>query len=125
VNHTAIKQIVWALTAGTDSGTQKLRLRSRHQFFSQVFRLVGDYGSRKVSSHGCNLCELGLETYVKRSVERLIDAIEPDDEQGEPPLLPIPNRYKPIGSTGEVNFKTAKPCFATSLSHINQVVADR
>lgn len=118
------RQIVWALTAGTGSGTPKLRLRSRHQLFPQVYSLVEKYVSRKVDFHGCNPCELGLETYVKRTVERLIDAIEPDDEQGEPPLLPILNRYKPIGSTGEVNFKTTKPCFATSLSHINQVVAD-
>jgi len=57
-------------------------------------------------------------------VERLIAAIEPDDEQGEPPLLPILNRYKPTGSTGDVNFKTTKPCFPTAFSHINQVVGD-
>ena len=80
--------------------------------------------ARKVNFRGCNPCELGLETYVKRTVERLIDAIEPDDEQGEPPLLPILNRYKSIGSTAEVNFKTTKPCFPSARSHINQVVAD-
>jgi len=116
--------IVLALTSGTGSGTPKLRLRSRHQLFPQVYRLVEDYVALKVNFHGCDPCELGLDTYVTRTVERLIEAIEPDDEQGEAPLLPILNRYKPIGSTGEVNFKTTKPCFATSLSHINQVVAD-
>ncbi|MHB8766339.1 MAG: PDDEXK family nuclease [Deferrisomatales bacterium] len=60
----------------------------------------------------------------ERIVERLIDAIEPDESQGEPPLLPILNRYMPIGSTGEVNFKTTRPCHGTQKSHLNQVVLD-
>lgn len=34
------------------------------------------------------------------------------------------NRYKPIGATAEVDFKTTRPCFATQTSHLNQVVAD-
>jgi type III restriction enzyme len=48
----------------------------------------------------------------------------PDEAEGEPRLLPLPNRYKPIGTTAEVDFKTIWPCFATQFSHINQVVAD-
>ena len=116
--------MVWALTSGTGSGTPKLRLRSRHQLFPQVYSLVDKYVSRKVNFHGCNTSELGLETYVKRTVGRLIDAIEPDDEQGEPSLLPILNRYKPVGSTEQVDFKTTRPCSPTHKSHINQVVLD-
>ena len=71
-----------------------------------------------------SFCELGLETYVKRTVERLLEVIEPDDEKGEPPLLPILNRYKPIGSTSSVDFKTTRPCYHTAKSHINLVAAD-
>jgi len=118
------RQIVWTLTEGVGNSKPKMRLQSRHQLFPQVMRLVEEYVSRKVDFHGCNPCELGLQTYVKRSVERLIDAIEPDDEKGEPPLLPILNRYKPTGSTAQVDFKTTKPCFQTQRSHINQVTAD-
>ena len=118
------RQVIWALTVGIGSGTPKMRLQSRHQLFPQVYRLVNEYVSRKVDFRGCHHCELGLETYVKRIVERLITAIEPDDEKGEPPLLPILNRYKPIGSTSGVNFKTIKACWPTVRSHINQVVAD-
>lgn len=70
------------------------------------------------------MCEPGLSTYVERAVERMYDAIEPDDDQGEPPLLPILNRYKSIGSTTEVDFKTTRPCYAIIKSHINQVVPD-
>jgi type III restriction enzyme len=118
------RRVVWALTEGAGRGTAKLRLRSRHLLFPQVYRLVEEYGTRKVDFHGCHACELGLEKYVVLTVERLIDAFEPDDAQGEPPLLPILNRYKPIGSTAEVNFKTTRPCHATVYSHLNQVVLD-
>ena len=61
---------------------------------------------------------------AKLTAERLLSAIEPNDEEGEPPLLPILNRYKPIGSTSAVNFKTTRPCHATVKSHLNQVVLD-
>ena len=60
---------------------------------------------------GANPCELGLQKYVERIVERLRDAIQPDDTEGEPPLLPLLNRYKPIGTTADVDFKTTRPCF--------------
>lgn len=118
------RQVTWALTEGIEHQRPKLRMQSRHQLFPQVYRLVDEYVARKVNFHGCHPCELGLETYVKRTVERLLDAIQPNDEQGEPPLLPILNRYKPIGTTAEVDFKTTRPVFSTFKSHINQVVAD-
>ncbi|HXG65097.1 MAG TPA: hypothetical protein VNO70_08305, partial [Blastocatellia bacterium] len=118
------RQVVWTLTEGVGDARPKLRLQSRHQLFPQVMRLVEEYVSRKVDFHGCDPCELGLETYIRRTVERLIDAIEPDDAKGEPPLLPILNRYKPIGSTAQVDFKTTRPCYQTHKSHINQVAAD-
>ena len=105
-------------------GTRSCGCASRHQLFPQVYAVVDAYVRRKVRWNGCHPCELGLATYVERAVERLYDAIEPDDDQGEPPLLPILNRYKPIGSTAEVDFKTTRPCYATIKSHINQVVLD-
>jgi type III restriction enzyme len=118
------RRIVWALVEGLGDTKPKLRLQSRHQLFPQVYRFVEDYISSKVDFHGCHQCELGLEKYVQRIVGRFVDEIRPNDEQGEPPLLPIPNRYKPIGSTADVDFKTTRPCFATARSHINRVAAD-
>jgi type III restriction enzyme len=118
------RQVAWALTEGTGNGDAKLRLRSRHQLFPQIYRLVDAYVNRKVDWRHCHPCELGLEKYATLTAERLLSAIEPNDEQGEPPLLPILNRYKPIGSTSEVNFKTTRPCHATVRSHLNQVVLD-
>jgi type III restriction enzyme len=85
---------------------------------------VDEYVQRKVNLNGAHPCELGLEKYVKRMVERLRDGIVPDESEGEPPLMPILNRYKPIGTTTDVDFKTTRPCHATGKSHIDQVVMD-
>ncbi|MCB1822344.1 MAG: hypothetical protein KDI73_12320 [Candidatus Competibacteraceae bacterium] len=116
--------VVEALNEEIEGATPKLRLQGRHQLFPQVFRLVDAYIAQRVRFNGCHSCELGLETYVRRIVERLVAAIEPDAGGGEPPLLPRLNRYKPIGDTDEVNFKTTWLCTPTIRSHINQVVAD-
>jgi type III restriction enzyme len=120
--------IVDELTVGvngtTDAKRRVLRFQSRHQLFPQVFRYVDEYVRRKVNFNGADRCELGLEKYVRRMVERLRDGIVPDDSEGEPPLMPILNRYKPMGATAEVDFKTTRPCYATSKSHIDQIVAD-
>ncbi len=123
------RQIVSALVgdatrAPDPRGNPRLRLQARHQLFPQVLRIVEEYVRRKVEFHGVNPCELGLEKYVHRVVERLLVAIEPDEDAGGPPLLPILNRYKPLGSTREVDFKTTRPCQETWKSHTNQVVAD-
>ncbi|MBI3948718.1 MAG: DEAD/DEAH box helicase family protein [Armatimonadetes bacterium] len=123
------RQIVSALVgdaarAPDPRGNARLRLQSRHRLFPQVLRIVDEYVSRKVDFHDAHPCELGLERYVQRVVERLLAAIVPDEDAGEPPLLPILNRYKPTGTTREVDFKTTRRCQETQKSHINQVVAD-
>jgi type III restriction enzyme len=102
----------------------KLRMQSRHRLFPQVFRLVDAYIERKVDFRYCHPCEVGQEKYVMRIVERLIAAIEPNDMQGEIPLMPILARYKPIGTSSDVDFMTTNPCQGTQRSHINQVALD-
>jgi type III restriction enzyme len=111
-------------SAGADRKRRVLAFQSRHQLFPQVFRYVDEYVLRKVNFQNCHPCELGLEKYVQRMVERLLDGIVPDDSAGEAPLLPIMNRYKPVGTTAEVDFKTPRPCRATMKSHIDQIVLD-
>ena len=101
-----------------------LRLQSRHQLFPQVYNFVHDYVGRKVDFQGSHPCELGLAIYVERIVERMRDGIQPDDDEGEPPLMPVLYRYEPITSSSRVEFMTKRPCFATRRSHVNQVVAD-
>jgi type III restriction enzyme len=78
--------------------------------------------SQKGELQGRGPARVGLDIYVQRIVERFVAAIEPDEEQGEPPLVPILNRYKPLGTTAEVDFKTTRPCAPATFSHLNQVV---
>ncbi len=107
-----------------EKSNPRLRLQSRHQLFPQVLRYTHAYISRKVNFHGVNPCELGQQIYFQKIVERMMAAIQPDEGQGEPPLMPLLNRYAPIGSTEGVDFKTTRPVFMTQYSHINAVAAD-
>jgi type III restriction enzyme len=98
------------------------RLQSRHMLFPQVFGFVQAYASRRVNYNGVDRRELGVERYVCLMVERIRTAIFPDDSAGEPPLLPILNRYRPYGSTGGVDFVTTRKITPTTRSHLNAVV---
>jgi type III restriction enzyme len=98
------------------------RLRSRHQLFPQVFAIVQAFVRRKIDFNGVDPRELGLEKYTRLAVERVRDAIHPDDSQGEPPLLPILNRYRPVGSTSGVDFISTRTAVKAEKSHINSVV---
>jgi type III restriction enzyme len=108
--------------ASNDKKSRVLRLQSRHQLFPQVFSFVQQFAQRRVNFNGVDRRELGLEKYAKLVVERLRDAIHPDDTAGEPPLLPILNRYRPFGSTLGVDFPTTRPTSPATKSHINSVV---
>lgn len=102
-----------------------LRRQSRHLLFPQVLRLVKEFTRRKVDFRGVpDRRELGHQKYMDRIIDRLLDAIKPDDSQGEPPLMPILSRYAPIGSTSDVDFKTTRTVHSTIHSHINAVATD-
>jgi type III restriction enzyme len=124
ISRRIVDQIVKSQAYESDKKKRVLGLCSRHQLFPQVFHFANKYVAKKVDFHGCHECELGLEKYVALLVERLRNAIEPDNTVGEPPLLPVMNRYKPIGTTADVDFKTIRSCRGTRKSHINQVVLD-
>jgi len=114
--------IVGRLLEAAERG-QKRRI-SAHVLFPRVFRLVDEYVSTRVDFRGMHPCELGLSRYADAIAERIFTAIRPDESAGEPPLLPLLNRHRPIGDTSMVSFKTVKRCFATRKSHINLVAAD-
>ena len=109
--------------AGLPAGKKPITA-SRHQLFPQAYRYVDEYVENKVDFAGQNACELGLDRYVRMAADRLLVAIQPDEEQGEPPLLPILNRYAPVGTTAEVDFKTIQRVHHTAKSHLNQVTLD-
>jgi len=118
------RQIVFRLTESQPGKEAKLKHHARHQLFPQVLAIVEDYASRRIQWNGCAPQELGLEVYLKKMVEQLTDAIQPDTSAGEPPLLPVINRFRPYSSTAEVRFPTTRPCHPTFKSHIDQVVLD-
>ncbi len=125
VKFTIAHQIVQKLIDNsTKQRGAKLGLHSRHRLFPQVFRFVDDYVEKKVDFRGENPLALAQERYVTLVEERLLAAIQPNETRGEVPLLPILNRYEPIGTSANVNFLTARPCHGTQKSHVNQVVLD-
>lgn len=122
----ATRQIVNDLLAGGTDGDRRarvLRLQSRHQLFPQVLELVDRFVAEKVKYNGVDPRELGLERYMNLLVSQIRDSIRPDEAAGEPPLLPILNRYSPVSSTAKVGFTTRCPVQETVKSQINLVVA--
>ena len=97
---------------------------SRHLLFPQVYKLADEFVKTKVQFNGTDECELGMDIYARRVADRLLYAIEPNSDDGEPPLTPILDRYHPVGTTADVDFKTVAPVHSTSKSHLNQVVLD-
>lgn len=118
------RQIVYNLTYGRNNLQPKMQHASRAALFPQVFKIVDRYLNEKVDYIGYDEREIGLATYTQKIIELLTTAIEPNKYEGEPPLLPQLNKYKPIGSTELVNFNTKKPVTETIRSHVNLVVAD-
>lgn len=120
-----VEELTEAGTAGEEGRKRRVfALQSRHALFPQVFRVVEEYVRRKVDFNGAPEPELGLERYARQLVERVRDAIQPDEASGEPPLLPLLNRTQETGSTSGVAFRTKRPVVATMASHIGHVVAD-
>ena len=117
-----IDQFLAPSAANTDKKSRVFRLQSRHQLFPQVFQFVRAFAEKRIDYNGVDKRELGLEKYTLLAVERLRDSIHPDDSEGEPPLLPILNRYRPMGSTASVDFPTRRPVTPATRSHINLVV---
>ncbi|RKY15359.1 MAG: hypothetical protein DRP82_01910 [Planctomycetota bacterium] len=104
----------------------KSEYTQRAVLFPQVLEIVKWYISERVYIEDPNipLEEVALLKYRQRIVDRLSEAILPDTEQGEAPLRPILERFRPIGSTSEVFFTTRRPCKGTRKSHVNRVVLD-
>src|SRR5439155_22843873 len=100
------REIVRILTESAHPGKERLKSQSRGLLFSQVLRVVQDYIATRVDFGSCHPCEVGLQTYAQRIIGLLVAGILPDDDQGEAPLLPRLHRYKPVGSTESVHFKT-------------------
>jgi len=77
-----------------------------------------------------NEAESAIEGETKKQVaeylRKTVDTVGKTEwqEEGEPPILPVIERFCPIGSTSEVLFRTVRPSVGTTKSHISHVVLD-
>ena len=97
---------------------------SRAQLFPQVLDYAWQYIERRVVFKEVPPEEVALRKYMDEIVSRLYNAIEPDTGSGEAPLLPRIERYRPVGSSGEVMFRTTRSVNPTVRSHVSHVVLD-
>lgn len=111
--------------------TQRLKNKrddwgARHILFPQVLKVVWEYVEHRVVPVELDLPleDIALLKYKQAIVDRLTAAVEPDEEAGEAPLLPIIKRFRSVGSTAEVMFRTVRPEKDTAKSHISHVVLD-
>ncbi|MCE5237150.1 DEAD/DEAH box helicase family protein [bacterium] len=111
------------LLAGQDR-QEAFRFKARTQLFPQVLQIVREFIRRRVVCEGVNLKEIGLLNYRELIAQRLLQAIEPDSDRGEPAILPRIERFRPKGSTHDVIFSTERECRPTRKSHISHVVLD-
>ena len=115
----------------TQELTQRLKNKkeewsARHILFPQVLKIVREYVENRVYRVTLDtpLEEIALLKYKQRIVERLTEAIEPDTEADETPILPVIEKFRPKGSTAEVLFRTVRPTIGTIKSHVSHVVLD-
>jgi type III restriction enzyme len=103
---------------------EKFQWQAREMLFPQVLAIVKEYIGKRVQFIDSKPNELALEKYIQLIVERLLAAIEPDVDEGEAPMLPIIERFRPKGSTSEVLFRTVRKAHPTLKSHVSHVVTD-
>jgi len=119
------RRITQALIGTSEQdGQPGFRRRAAHVLFPQVVAVVRQFLAKRVDYSGIDPKEIGLEYYRKQVEERLLAVIEPDEESRETSLLPRVERFRPVGTTGDVIFSTSRPVRATLHSHISHVVLD-
>jgi type III restriction enzyme len=105
--------------------TEKLGPEKRPFIFPQVLELTWQYIEKRVRvKPEAKLEDAALRKYMDAIISRLCDAIRPDTEAGEVPILPRIERYRPVGSSSEVMFRTVRECYGTAKSHVSHVVTD-
>jgi type III restriction enzyme len=93
--------------------------------FPQMRAIVDRFVREKIEVvKPARLLELFLAPYYTYMIETIREAIRPDTSAGEEPELPVLERSRPAGSTGDVSFWTSRDVRAVVKSHVNFVVAD-
>ena len=122
-----VKEIIFEISKRITNALKdkdKFQWQAREILFPQVLSIAKRYIEEKVTFIDAKPNEIALEKYIQLIVERLLAAIEPDTSEGEAPLLPIIERFRPKGSTSEVLFRTVRRAHSTLKSHVSHVVTD-
>jgi len=125
IEYDIARRVTEGLVGGQNQqGKPGFRHKASHTLFPQVLTIVRKFLRTRVDYQGVNPKEIGLERYRTLIEERLLAAIEPDEQRGSAALLPRVERFRPKGSTADVRFSTVRPCRAMLRSHISHVVLD-
>jgi type III restriction enzyme len=122
-----LQELVFGMAAGLTR--EYMRQEScevpAHVLFPQLARVVQRFVTEKVIPEPpAERTHVFLSPYYGWVIERLAGAIHPDIASGEVPELPIFEKNRGEGSTGEVDFWTSREVREVVRSHVNYVVAD-
>ena len=96
-----------------------------HKLFPQLATIIHRYLNTKVTAQPpADKKDIFLAPYYGWVVERLLEAIRPDDSQGESLEVPRYETMRGPGSTAEVDFWTSREVREVVKSHLNYMVAD-
>jgi type III restriction enzyme len=96
-----------------------------HVLFPQLVRIVERYLRDCVEPVSpAERLDVFLSPYYGWVIERLTEAIRPDEGEGEAAELPRYEANREPGTTAEVEFWTSRPVREVLRSHVNYVVAD-
>ena len=96
-----------------------------HVLFPQIAHIALRYLQEKVvPKPPADRLDIFLSPYYGWVVERLVEAIKPDIDQGEGQETPRFESSRGPGSTAEVDFWTSRDVREVIKSHVNFVVAD-
>jgi type III restriction enzyme len=113
------------VSMGAQPKAPSQRQEGARLLFPQVLRVVQQYLDTRVEvAPTAMIEEVALAKYRDAVVSRLLAAIEPDTNAGEAPILPRIERFRPTGSTADVQFRTTKATKGTLKSHVSHVVLD-
>ena len=96
-----------------------------HVLFPQIANIVRRYMTEKVKVRApADIKDLALSPYYGWLVEILSEHIHPDTSAGETPEVPLYEKTRAAGSTGEVDYWTSKDPREVVRCHLNYVVPD-
>jgi len=96
-----------------------------HVLFPQLLRIAQRYLETKVQAYPPgDARDVYFSPYFGLVIERLLEAVRPDEAAGEAAEVPIYEANRDAGSSADVDFFTRRPVREVVKSYLNYVVAD-